>query len=133
MPLSESEDAFDPILGVQVGRSGRTCTLTGFVQVDGLTVRLYPTTDPGVWLEIDAGDVRECIDAGDPALPKTLIVSEEAPMSLRMDVTASTAQALIVSSQGPARVWAEWRTSPRNRAQNTTPRRVAMRKPARLS
>ena len=132
MAKSDKDDTVDSILrardvGTDESASG-LCRLAGRLspQGDGL-VRFYPTCDTGVWLEIDSRDIVEHIEDADPAKPSTIVVQEQALMSLRMDVTASAVRSLLAAAASD-RSRPDWRSAPRVRAQGCARRTIGMRK-----
>ena len=134
MPPCESDDTVDSILRAQVPDARGLCRLVGHLspQGDGV-VRFYPTCDSGVWLEIDSGDIVECVEETDPAKPSTIVVPEGARMSLRMDVTAAAVRALLAAACSD-RARPGWRSAPRVRAPGNARRTMGTRKaPASLS
>ena len=134
MPPCETAGPVDSIFGARDADAGGLCRLVGYLspQADGL-VRFYPTCDSGVWLEIHTGDIIEHIEQTDPATPSTVVVSERALMSLRMDVTASAVRTLLAAAGSDA-ARADWRCAPRVRAQGSARRTLGMRKaPASLN
>ena len=134
MALCDSDDTADSIFRARAAVADGLCRLVGHLspEADGL-IRFYPTCDTGVWLEIHSRDIVERVEQIDPAKPSTVVVAEQAPMTLRMDVTASAVRALLaVANSDSAR--SDWRSAPRVRVQGSARRTIGMRKaPASLS
>ena len=108
--------------------AGELCRLVGSLspQGDGL-IRFYPTGDKGVWLEINSRDIVEHIEEADPAKPSTIVVQEQALMSLRMDVTASAVRSLLAAAASDGSR-PDWRSAPRVRSHGSARRTIGMRK-----
>ena len=131
MAQRDTDDTVDSIFRARDAApdvGAELCRLVGRLsaQGDGL-VRFYPTCDTGVWLEISSGDIVERIEHADPAKPSTIVVQEQARMSLRMDVTASAVRSLLAAAASD-RARPDWRSAPRVRAQASARRTIGMRK-----
>ena len=122
MSTRNERDSSDRIQDLPASASP-TCRLVGHVCMErDDSIRLYPTSDKGLWLEIDARDVIEIVAGENRTQPSTIVIAEQAPITLRMDVTASVAATLVATaaSERVPRTRTDWRTSLRHRLQAGT-------------